>query len=118
MEVNFEFDKNTGYLRMFFKPEKYIPISRISNWNWTSDRVIEDLDWAQQCKAGTFSGEDGEIDYCVGFEGSPGIIIVRNDDQAYLCDQYDGGNTIMTLDFDELIDLLTQMRDYLLSIGK
>lgn len=118
MELRFEFDSKTEYLNIFFKTEKYISLCMISNWNWTSDRVIEDLDWAQQCKAGTFSDEDGDTDYYVGFEGSPGYILVCNNDQAYLYNQHKGGEPIMTLDFDELIDLLTQMKDYLLSIGK
>lgn len=119
MEVEFEYDKKVDYLSINIEDKKYKPIERISNFGWTSDRAAEDLDWAQRCKEGNFISPDGDNWFCCGFEGSPGIIEVGNNEKAYVVDAYDGDkDPYLIMELDELIDFITQLKDYLVSIGK
>jgi hypothetical protein len=119
IELEFKYKEREDLLEIDAKNKDYTDIWRISNWGWTSDRVEEDLDWTQQCKEGTFKDEDGETSFYVGFERSPATILVRNGDRAYLFDAYDNNLApYLIFTFDELIEILTQMRDYLKSIGK
>ena len=77
------------------------------------------MEWTQRCIEGTFKDEFGEIDFYVGFEGSPGIIYVRNNDRAYLEDAYDDEKEdYLILSLEELKGVLQQMYDFLVSIGK
>jgi hypothetical protein len=119
IELQFKYDEKVDSLDIFPKERRYSAIARIGNIGWTSDRVEEDLDWTQRCMEGTFKDEDGETDFYIGFEGSPGIILVRNGDRAYLFDGYESGlDPYLIFTFDELIEILTRMRDFLKSVGK
>lgn len=119
IEMTFEYRKS-GYFSISIKDKQYRAIERISNFNWTSDRVAEDIAWTKLCKEGTFKDEDGETDFYVGFEGSPGIICVGNGEEtAELYDAYDSDKPpYLSLTLDELLDVLQQMYDYLKSVGK
>jgi len=119
IELNFKYDEKVDSLDIYPKDKAYSHIAIIGNMGWTSDRVEEDLDWTQRCKEGTFKDEYGQTSFYVGFEGSPGIILVRNGDRAYLFDAYDNNLApYLIFTFDELIEILTQMRDFLKSVGK
>lgn len=118
IELKFEYDSRVEDLNIKPKDKKYIDICLISNRGWTSDRVAEDIEWTKRCIAGTFEDEDGEIDFYVGFEGSPGIFYVRNGDRAYLESQYDEREDYLILELEELLSVLEQMYAFLVSIGK
>lgn len=119
IELEFEYDKKVDWLTPRPKDKKYIAIEAIGNRGWTSDRVIEDLEWLEQCRNGTFHTEDKQDFFIVGFENSPGEIQVLNGDKAYVLDAYDfDKDPYLELTFDELKDFLEQMRDFLISVGK
>ncbi len=119
MNINFKYNKETELLEISSSEQKYESISLISNWGWTSDRVIEDLEWLEQCRNGTFHTEDKQDFFIVGFENSPGEIQVLNGDKAYVLDAYDfDKDPYLELTFDELKDFLEQMRDFLISVGQ
>ena len=120
IQVEFEFDKKLDWLTPRPKDKKYIALEAIGNIGWTSDRVIEDLEWLEKCREGTFQTDDGQPSFCVGFENSPGIIYVGNNEEtAELYDAYDHDKApYLSLTLDELKDFLTQMRDFLISVGR
>lgn len=119
MNINFKYNKETELLEISSSEQKYESISLISNWGWTSDRVIEDLEMLEQCRAGTYHTEDGQDTFYVGFENSPGIIMVGSDeDTAELYDANTFDKVYISLTLDELKDFLEQMRDFLISVGQ
>jgi len=117
--IKLEFElKKSGYFSINIEEKKYKSIELISNFDLTSERVAEDLEWTQRCIEGTFE-EDGDDDFYVGFEGSPGIIYVKNNDRAYVEDAYDDEiEDYLVLSLEELKSVLQQMYDFLVSIGK
>lgn len=119
IELKLEYNDTSDYLSINPVKEEYLHLCKLSNWGWTSDRVAEDISWVQLCKTGDFTDEDGEEDFYVGFEGSPGIIWVKNGDRAYLEDAYEAMDDVyLILSFDELLEVLQQIHDFLLSVGK
>ncbi len=119
IEISFDYDEKSDWLIPRPNDSKYKAIELIGNRGWTSDRVAEDIEWTTRCKGGDFESEDGEVDFYVGFEGSPGIIYVRNEDRAYVEDAYETEkDDYLILSHDELLGVLRQMYDYLISIGK
>lgn len=120
IEFKFEIDKKGDWLGIHPKDKSYSALWKISNWGWTSDYVEECIEWIEQCRAGTFKTEYGQTTFCVGFENSPGIIYVGNNEEtAELYDAYDHDKApYLSLTLDELKDVLEQMRDFLKSVGK
>lgn len=80
IEVEFEYRKQTDFLSINIKDKKYSAIERISNWGWSSERVIEDLENVEKCKLGEYRNEHGadNFSYDIGIENSPGVICVAN----------------------------------------
>jgi hypothetical protein len=119
IELNFEYRSTSDFLSIIPKDKKYFEITRIGNRGWTSYSTQEDIDYTQKCKEGIYADEFGDDTFYVGLENSTGIIMVTNADKAYLIDAFDDNKpTYLTLTFDELIEILTQMRDFLKSVGK
>jgi hypothetical protein len=117
--IELQFEHRNDCLKIIPQDKKYSTLARISARGWITERVEEDLEWTIQCKEGTFKDEDGETDFFSGCEGALAEILVRNGDRAYLVDSRDGElDPYLIFTFDELIEILTQMRDYLKSIGK
>ncbi len=114
--LKFKLDKN-GYFSISVEEGEYQAIGKISHFQWHSDRVAEDIALTKLCKEGKFEDEDGETYFYIGFEGSLGTICVMNGDRAYLEDNYNESNEDMILSFEELLNILQQMYDYLKSIG-
>lgn len=116
IKLKFEFEDD--YLLIKAEDSNFNNISLISNRYWTSQSVAEDIEYTKQAKEGTLKLEDGEDYFHIGFEGSPGIIFVKNGDRAYLEPQYEDEDDYLILEFDELLDILEQMYNFLVSIGK
>jgi hypothetical protein len=117
--IELQFKYSNEYLSIIPNDKQYSALTRISHRGWRSEFVEEDLEWTKQCKEGIFKDEDGDTDFYIGLEGSLGEILVRNGDRAYLFDAYKSGlEPYLIFTFDEVIEILTQMRDYLKSIGK
>lgn len=119
MEIEFIYDEKNNSLVIKPKEDNYRYLTMISNIDWTSNRATEDLNWAQRCKAGNFISPDGDTFFICGFEGSSGEIEVSNNDKAYLVDSYDHEKEpYLIMELDELIDFITQLRNFLITIGK
>jgi hypothetical protein len=117
IKLKFEYDQKSDWLLIKPLEDKYRSIELIGNKHWQSDRVKEDIEWAKQCKEGTFNDENGNDGFDIGFEGSPGLITVFNDLGGFVTGQYDD-KEYLRLTFDEVLDILQQMYDFLKSIGK
>ena len=118
IQIEFKYNKKQDWLTPIFTDEKYSSVELIGNRNWTSQRIEEDIEYTKQAKAGSLKLEEGEDDFYIGFEGSPGIIYVKNGDRAYVETQYEDREDYLILEFDELLDILEQMYNFLKSIGK
>ena len=119
IKIQFNYDGETSLLSLHFPEDKYKPVSLITSTAWDSEGLEEDIANVLRCKAGTFVDENGDDSFYIGYENSPGIILVFNDDRAYVFDGFgDHKEPFLILEFDELLDILRQMRDFLKSIGK
>jgi len=119
IKIQFNYDEETSLLSLHFPEDKYKPVSLITSTAWDSEGLEEDIANVLRCKAGTYIDEDGDDSFYIGYENSPGIIGVCNGDRAYVFDGFgDRKEPFLILEFDELLDILHQMRDFLKSIGK
>ena len=119
IKIQFNYDGETSLLSLHFPEDKYKPVSLITSTAWDSEGLEEDIANVLRCKAGTFVDENGDDSFYIGYENSPGIILVFNDDRAYVFDGFgDRKEPFLILELDELLDILYQMRDFLKSIGK
>jgi len=118
IKVNFEYDEKHAELDLHIPEDKYKAISLIGGKGWDSESLEEDIEMVLRCKAGTFLSDDGQDSFLLGYEYSPGLILVHNNDRALVIDAYNDHETYLILEFDELLDILYQMRDFLKSIGK
>jgi hypothetical protein len=117
--IELQFKYSNEYLSIIPNDKKYSALERFSAKGWTSERVEEDLEYTKQCKDGIFKDEDGVTDFYIGCEGALADILIRNGDRAYLFHAYKSGlDPYLIFTLDEAIEILTQMRDYLKSIGK
>ena len=119
IKVNFEYDPEMDWLSLKFPEPRYKMVSKIDGKGWYSEGLEEDITNVLRCKAGTFLSEDGYDSFYIGYEYSPGIIGVRNNGPVHVFDAFgDRKGSLLKLEFDELLDILYQMRDFLKSIGK
>lgn len=118
IKINFEFDSKTKFLSIKPELEKYYDVWKISDDKWSSESVQYDIDNVKKAKAGTYKRDDGELGFNIGYEGSPGEIFVYNGEKAWVLDAWKDVPPYLELSFDELLDILTQMRDFLLSVGR
>ena len=119
IKIDFEYDEKHAELDLHIPEDKYKAISLIGGKGWYSEGLEEDIANVLRCKAGTYIDEDGDDSFYIGYEYSPGIIGVCNGDRAYVFGMYeDRKEPYLILEFDELLDILYQMRDFLKSIGK
>ena len=119
IKVNFEYDPEMDWLSLKFPEPRYKMVSKIDGKGWDSESLEEDIEMVLRCKAGTFVDENGDDSFYIGYENSPGIILVFNDDRAYVFDGFgDRKEPFLILELGELLDILYQMRDFLKSIGK
>jgi len=117
IKIKFEYDQKSNWLLIKPFDEKYKSIELIGSKYWYSEGLKQDIEWVKQCKTGTFSDEDGNDGFDIGFEGSPGLITVFNDIGGFVMGQYDD-KEYLKLTFDEVLDILQQMYEYLKSVGK
>ena len=118
IKIQFNYNEKTSRLSLHFPEDKYKPVSSITSTAWDSESLEEDIEMVLRCKAGTFLSDDGQDSFLLGYEYSPGLILVHNNDRALVIDAYNDHETYLILEFDELLDILYQMRDFLKSIGK
>ena len=119
IKIQFNYNEETSRLSLHFLEDKYKPVSSITSTAWDSEGLEEDIEMVLRCKAGTFLSEDGYDSFYIGYENSPGIIGVRNNGPVHVFDGFgDRKGSLLKLEFDELLDILYQMRDFLKSIGK
>ena len=119
IKIQFNYNEETSRLSLHFPEGKYKPVSLITSTAWDSESLEEDIEMVLRCKAGTFVDENGDDSFYIGYENSPGIILVFNDDRAYVFDGFgDRKEPFLILELGELLDILYQMRDFLKSIGK
>ena len=119
IKIDFEYDEKHAELDLHIPEDKYKAISLIGGKGWYSEGLEEDIANVLRCKAGTFVDENGDDSFYIGYENSPGIILVFNDDRAYVFDGFgDRKEPFLILELGELLDILYQMRDFLKSIGK
>lgn len=113
----FKYDITTKFVEIIPEEDKYKSLGNLGWMRWQSDIVKEDIELVKTCKVEKYKTKEGFNSFEIGLENSPGRILVANNGPAWVVDGWDINKTYMTLELDEVLDFLYQLRDYLLSQG-
>ena len=114
IEIKFIYKRNS--LSILPKDNKHYALSLLGNISWTSSDAQAYIDYTQKIKDGEYE-DDIEIE--VGQWSSGYILVYQKLKEAYVFENgVDNAPILLTLTLDEVIDFLTQLRDFLISVGK
>ena len=116
MNIEFKYDAKFDSLDIISKEDKLSPLEQLSNFGWTSEDVQLHMDYTQKIKDGEY---DDDIEIETGQWSLGYILVYYKLKEAYVFKNgLDEAPILLTLTLDELLDFLTQMRDFLISVGR
>ncbi|MCB9235963.1 MAG: hypothetical protein H6581_30225 [Bacteroidia bacterium] len=118
MKIKFEYELKDNWLEIVVE-SPYEDLGMVSNRGWTSEIAQMAIEDTLKVKNGDFKDDETGDDYFffgIGDYVTGDILVHPLGVTVYM---NKGGEEIpqFTLTFDQLIDFLTQMRDYLQSVG-